>query len=618
MATDNNSSQHGESLYESTVHICHDRGNGFYEQDHPQSCRPDPAGVPATEEWNELVGRIRDEFEDSVLTPSGANISTFFLPRHKLVEILTPERVLAVISNLSGSNQLCKEDQITFADAVCHGNESTRKSLKLLAALLCSKLQDEFYLLVQEGVNDMCLLPTQEGQGNLSSALCQSCSKKHSGLQHKTLGRLRHFYSWAYGLNAPYLKRLEQTDQESGPHVHYVFSNEDVLPFVENDFSKKRTNRPSNTTAVGPDVDHEGGFSTVTQVVFHDDHFDLGSEKGEQYKRFAMKQLTTTNAEDFKKEVASLLRVNDDSSQSIVKLLATFEIRKNSRIEYYLIFPWADGTLWDFWQIHDAINSRIMLPQWMADQCYRLALALQSFHNERENQLRELRSGMKNDTVNGAENERELFGRHGDIKAENILWFERQNELVLNDFGLARLHTKVSRSRQDPKTMARTETYRAPEFDMPHGKISRSSDIFSLGCAFLEFVTWYMEGYHSASDAFVTRRMELDPENGFETDTFFRVEDGDGGKSAVIKSTVTEWIEELRQRPDCSNYINDFLRLIKRHMLVPEPKNRWPSHKVVRRLKLFSETCRADTSYWKEPKDPQKPPAIEDSGSDEC
>lgn len=152
--------------------------------------------------------------------------------------------------------------------------------------------------------------------------------------------------------------------------------------------------------------------------------------------------------------------------------------------------------------------------------------------------------------------------------------------------------------------MARTETYRAPEFDMPHGKISRSSDIFSLGCVFLEFVTWYMEGHHSASEDFATQRMEFERESGFETDTFFRVEDQSGSKFAVIKSGVKMWIQKLRQRPDCSNYINDFLELIESHMLEPEPRNRWDSCQVVRRLEAISQVCRTDTSYWKEPKGP--------------
>jgi hypothetical protein len=418
-------SQRWEGLYNSRVRTCHDRGNGYYEQDKPRSRRPYLAGgVPPTEDWSELIGSIKDELKDSVLTPLGAASSRFFLPRKRLVEILTPERVLAVIGNLSGLKQRSEEYQKTFADAVCHGSKSMRKSLKLLAALLCSDLEKKFYSLVQEGVSDMCLPPTQEERGKFSSMLCQSCSKEHSYLQDKTSWRHRNFYLWAYGLNAPYLKRLEQTDRESGSHVHYVFSNEDVLPFVENHHPENNTSRSSNSIAARSGLDHEGGFSTVTQVVFHDDHFELGSQKGEKYRTFAMKQLTTTNAEDFKKEVASLLRVNDDSNQSIVKLLATFEIRnKNGRTEYYLLFPWADGTLWDFWKFHDAVDSRNKLPQWMADQCHRLALALQSFHNERNDQLRQMPSSTENDI--------ELFGRHGDIKAENILWFKKRNDLVL-------------------------------------------------------------------------------------------------------------------------------------------------------------------------------------------
>lgn len=178
--------------------------------------------------------------------------------------------------------------------------------------------------------------------------------------------------------------------------------------------------------------------------------------------------------------------------------------------------------------------------------------------------------------------------------------------LSRNDFGLARLNSKISRSAQDPKLLARTETYRAPEFDLPNSKISRVSDVFSLGCAFLEFTTWFVEGYKAAHQQFVDARMEVDPNwPEFEVDTFFRIEDVRGKKVPTLKPQVTEWIQRLRNHPRCTQFVVDFLDVIEKDMLNPDPKKRSESYKVEKRLRTIRDTCRADTEYRKEPKPPR-------------
>lgn len=295
--------------------------------------------------------------------------------------------------------------------------------------------------------------------------------------------------------------------------------------------------------------------------------------------------LYESDLDNFNKELASLLSFQD---RHLIQLLVTFEIRPvNGLSKYYFVFPWAQGNLWDFWEMHQAESERIPRCIWMSEQCFGLGVALSKVHNNRSSHLKKLKDIRKEDY--------DLFGRHGDIKAENVLYFENRDLLALCDLGLGRLHSKISRSNQDPKLLEKTATYRAPEFDTFHGKISRISDIFSLGCMFLEFVTWYLLGWESVSKTFSNYRMEEDRYQ-FVSDTFFRIE----GDEPVIKPKVVEWIRGLRASPHCNQYILDFLDLIEHYMLNPDSKKRIGSDKLVNKLHLLRETCRRDSEYWRE------------------
>jgi serine/threonine protein kinase len=213
-------------------------------------------------------------------------------------------------------------------------------------------------------------------------------------------------------------------------------------------------------------------------------------------------------------------------------------------------------------------------------------------HNERERHLQRLDDVM--------EHEHDLYGRHGDVKADNILYFERDDILVIADFGLGRLHTKISRSGQDPKTLERSATYRAPEFDTSEGRISRACDIFSLGCMFLEFATWYLLGWKSVKDDFSNYRLEKDIYN-FDSDSFFRIEGVPGGlRTPILKPKVVEWIRILQRSSNCNQYLIDFLGLIENHMLDPDSTKRIKSDALVRKLHLYARTCRTDSSYYTE------------------
>lgn len=210
-------------------------------------------------------------------------------------------------------------------------------------------------------------------------------------------------------------------------------------------------------------------------------------------------------------------------------------------------------------------------------------------HNEQRYQLTQRRNGAD-------ESRHEVFGRHGDIKADNILWFGGNDELVLDDFRLARLNSQYSRSGQDPKMLEKSNTYKAPEFDLHKGTISRVSDIFSFGCMCLEFMTWYLEGWEAVSDEFPEYRLELDI-SGQEPDTFFRLEGYNTEEErAIIKLKVKKWILKLKKTSIHSAYILQFLELIEERMLEPDSKKRIKADELVKKIDLLVEACRKDSS----------------------
>ncbi|KAK8867724.1 kinase-like domain-containing protein [Apiospora arundinis] len=605
------------------VERCYDRGNSFFDVDVPMPSRHRPISSSLTNQnWRDLTDDLSNDLFNSLENPIWGGDNTNFLPRGKFRTIVTPERVRAIVAGLGTFNS---RDLDAFVQAAFHGYSHNGKlqnpSVKLFATLVCCDAVDHYLDLVYWGISDVCLPPVYVNNDSRRPLKCKggSCGPEHMFLERLPIKRRKVFYEWAYALNAPYFRRPKLNTPKPGAptqglpqglHHHYILSDDDILPIVsskeQEPGTSTRMSRQRNSTSGSGDA-QEGGFSTVTRVEFHPDHFDFGSQDGEKdgekYKVFALKKLTASDQQSFSNEIASLLAFISNDNEHLVKLLTSFEIQRRGRpTEYYLLFPWADGTLWDCWKLNDAVDKRANLPQWMSHQCYQLAKALKVFHNERENQLQH---------PDIEEDQRKLYGRHGDVKAENILWFKDQKQktaaylgrLVLNDFGLARLNSKISRSNQDPNGMPRTKTYQAPEFDVSGSKISRVSDIFSLGCAFLEFTTWIVEGFQSVDVEFTDERTEADPQNpAFKLDTFFKLVDGPSGeKVPIIKPKVKEWIQRLRKHPNCTQFVADFLDLIEEHMLEPNPKKRWESERVVRRLETLRKTCHTDTTYWKDP-----------------
>jgi serine/threonine protein kinase len=215
---------------------------------------------------------------------------------------------------------------------------------------------------------------------------------------------------------------------------------------------------------------------------------------------------------------------SDDAHPHLISLFATYEQFET----YHLLFPCATCNLQHFWSHKDqkpVFGEKI---GWVAKQCEGIAGGLLRVH--------QYRSSRGN-----------RWGRHGDLKPVNILWFDDANGGILKiaDFGLSEYSTNHSRSMRPKEQVATSVSYRPPECDVHGGKIGQSYDIWTLGCLYLEFITWLLGGWTLVVE-FETKRVSYDPMwYGMHTDTFFELEDCSIGEPraasvARVKPAVTQ------------------------------------------------------------------------------
>jgi serine/threonine protein kinase len=198
----------------------------------------------------------------------------------------------------------------------------------------------------------------------------------------------------------------------------------------------------------------------------------------------------------------------------------------------------------------------------------------------------------------------EWYGRHGDIKPENILWFKDDPDVLddkgilkIADFGLGRFHGRDSRSKVNPRSVFSSPTYEPPEL-MLGTPVSRAYDIWSLGCLYLEFITWLLKGW-AAIATFSESRAREAITAGFSDDNFFTIT---GPDEAEIRDGVIAWVNELRQHERCSALMHDLLDLIMGEMLVIDSKKRIDAIALRLKLKNFVDTAEQNKKYLCEPK----------------
>ncbi len=266
-----------------------------------------------------------------------------------------------------------------------------------------------------------------------------------------------------------------------------------------------------------------------------------------------MKILNSTKKGDFEKEVEILRRVSRRPHPHLIALLATY--RYHGR--YHLVFPWAEGDLVKYWKDtapqHDDATAR-----WLAEQCRGLALGLLTIHRYRRTSTDSFKDvpGVAGPQGPHRQHPGFFFCRHGDIKPQNILWFPgpdgSKGMLKICDFGVAELNLSdtVPRTKRPSATLM----YEAPEAYVPltNAVIGTSSDLWGLGCVFLEFLAWYLGGWKYVED-FVNRRLAVDDHipryfntGRLRVGTFFLIEGEDA--TGVLRAAVKPPVYEVRTR----------------------------------------------------------------------
>lgn len=213
-------------------------------------------------------------------------------------------------------------------------------------------------------------------------------------------------------------------------------------------------------------------------------------------------------------EIRALKRLNNQPHEHLIRLLACYMYDDH----YHMIFPWADGNLQELWNLTDIHRAKRdpQLVRWMSSQVVGLADALLKIHR----------------CESSSNQQDKTYGRHGDLKPQNILWFKDRSfpendprgVLKIADFGLTEFHNLHTVDVRISAVLGFTDTYKAPESEVTR-VISPQYDIWSFGCILLQFVDWFMFGWDDGVDRFSeARAAESERGSSIKNDKFHLVE----------------------------------------------------------------------------------------------
>ncbi|KAH6848713.1 kinase-like domain-containing protein [Alternaria alternata] len=315
-------------------------------------------------------------------------------------------------------------------------------------------------------------------------------------------------------------------------------------------------------------------------------------QKNEKRLLFALKTLQktvslhSTSGKVINGEIAAHKRLISFHREHIVRLLATYTHQR----KVHLVFPWADGTLAEFWAIHypkpEQISRDHNFAKWMIDQVLGLADALLCIH------IHTAKSSLEGLSP---EDSRKLHGRHGDLKPENILWFRSTSStsetvslgtLKLSDLGSAEFHGTRSHVLAASAAGGYTNTYYAPEYDLAE-EVSSEADLWSFGCILIQLIVWYMKGWDGLDD-FSKRRAE-DSLSEIKMDNFFNYLKYE--KEVRAKKSVYEEINTMRSDPNIPDLLCDLLNIIESRLLRLRECQRATCIQIVDELKSMKGRC---------------------------
>ncbi|KAI0469248.1 kinase-like domain-containing protein [Xylaria cf. heliscus] len=467
-----------------------------------------------------------------------------FLPQSKLQNILSEDLVRMHLCK----QLVCDDDELNSLVTKISGDESPNRCIKIFAILISMGKSRYIHHFMKKGLCDKKLPLNYDTFNTLLGDFCGS----------DTSDWFCHNMQWR--IDVPVFNfTLNEVQKRQYPAST-------IFPFLE----KKQKS--------------EGAHGIVWEVFIHPDHVQ-GTSSGDN--RFAVKEFRQHHRHLWQDELEVLERFSWERKghDHLINVLFAYEHKNNG---YFLVFPLAEGNLANYWENTSSSNKDTY---WLIEQCFGIASALSKIHRH------------------GSMPEKS-HGRHGDIKPENILWFKGSGQsnhsharLVVADFTLTRFHKPDTVNNTIVGQRGFSRTYRAPEADLPSQSApSQSYDIWSLGCVYLEFISWHLLGvgslgrkgasvgdrghsrrasFHFTDDrgqlreTFSTARIHEDNQsyNAAREDKFFKVPSKSDG-SAVVKKSVRQWIDLLRSSNRCSEALHDFLNLVQHRMLLANPRDR--------------------------------------------
>ncbi|KAM6530314.1 hypothetical protein FALCPG4_008438 [Fusarium falciforme] len=555
-----------------------------------------------------------------------------FLPKAKLDELINEPSVFRELAARSPSES--PSELKSDAESVCaekrvnlgNGKFKTRSYRQIFSILVLIGESRSIRLFMKEAVSDLDL-PLIEHSDDVDPNYNKLFRGDWDGnTQREPLqctqdwepGKRRQFCDCQWRVLAPFFSLGAYN------HVkHYSLKDQHLLPFI----GGKQVHSPDSMRSQSTEI--VSGFSQVFRVWIHPDHHGFHECGPDAQRGFAIKLLQNMDEHVFRKEVNMLKKFSGEGSHPhVVSVLATYE--QSGR--YHLIFHWADGDLLRYWRKicpNPTFNYGTVL--WVAKQLSGLACGLSRFHRHYTNDDHDASNRMEDGDHDGKErpqkrtrlddthpppvqvagssesgprNKKEQFGRHGDLKPQNILFFpsseDKRGILKISDLGQAELHSACSKTRRNTKDIY-TLTYRPPETDVEPLVIRQSGDIWSLGCIFLEFVSWMLGGMVLVEE-FQKRRMSWDERLQMDSDTFYEREKVEPLQhvGARLKGSVTKHIKLLRSLPNCTDYFKDVLDLISEGMLVIDDSSysrRDECGKIRSRLQEAYKKCQHQRLY---------------------
>jgi len=278
------------------------------------------------------------------------------------------------------------------------------------------------------------------------------------------------------------------------------------------------------------------------------------------------------------------------------------------------MFPYASANLRKYWEDRPKPEFDEQTVMWCLKQMKGLASALQLIHHFRVSIALDVHGAgnirQKGDVNLSVKKGEEMFGRHGDIKPENILWFKQASEtddemgvLQIADFGLGRFHGRDSKSGLDPDGIFSSPTYEPPECKLRRA-VSRAYDIWSLGCVYLEFITWLLKGNDEIA-GFADYRGKERESMPLNDDNFFTIHKG---PSATVRDEVVSWVNDLHNHENCSAVIHDLLNLTMEQLLIINSEDRTKAVELDKELKHMVDRAELDKDYLLTPKPGQHKP----------